>query len=200
VQIQSLSLEGCWLITPLLLADERGVFLESFQTSHLADVIGHNFDLKQMNISTSRLGTIRGIHFAQVPPGQAKYVQCFQGRILDIVVDIRIGSPTFGQSEAIELDSQTRQGLYVSEGFGHGFCSLSDDTVVGYLCSQPYAPDREHGIHPFDPAMNLPWPQDVDVLLSTKDAQAPTLAEAEELGILPQYDECLAYLEQLRTS
>jgi dTDP-4-dehydrorhamnose 3,5-epimerase len=200
VQITPLSLEGCWLITPLLRADERGIFLESFKGSDLADAIGHTFDLQQMNISISRMGTVRGIHFAQVPPGQAKYVQCFQGRILDIIVDIRLGSPTFGQSEAIELDSDTRQGIYVAEGFGHGFCSLTDGTVVGYLCSEPYAPDREFGIHPFDSTLNLPWPKEVESLISPKDAAAPSLSEAREQGILPQYDECRAYQEQLRTS
>ena len=130
------------------------------------------------------------------PPGQAKYVQCFSGRILDIVVDIRVGSPTFGQWDAVELNDQTRQGLYISEGLGHAFCALSDDVTVGYLCSEPYAPAREHGIHPLDPDLALPWP-DGQALLSPKDAAAPTLAEAVQTGLLPDYEACLAYRREL---
>jgi len=138
--------------------DDRGVFLESFKESVFAEVVGHSLHLAQMNISVSRAGTVRGIHFADVPPGQAKYVQCFAGRILDIVVDIRVGSPTFGQYESVELDSESRSGLYISEGLGHAFCALSDTATVGYLCSEGYSPEREHGIHPLDPDLALPWP------------------------------------------
>jgi dTDP-4-dehydrorhamnose 3,5-epimerase len=200
VQVQSLPIEGVWSFTPVLRSDERGTFLEAFTSSSFAQTVGHSFHLAQMNISISRLGTVRGIHFAQVPPGQAKYVQCFAGRILDIVVDIRVGSPTFGQWHAVELDDTERVGLYVSEGIGHGFCPLTESATVGYLCSTPYAPDREFEIHPLDPSLDLPWPRDGEVLLSPKDAAAPTLAEAREQGLLPQYDECMAYREQVRTS
>jgi dTDP-4-dehydrorhamnose 3,5-epimerase len=132
-----------------------------------------------------------------VPPGQAKYVQCFDGRILDIAVDIRVGSPTFGQWEAVELDSESRRGLYLSEGLGHAFCALTDSVTVGYLCSEPYAPTREHGIHPLDRELSLPWPDGADSVLSPKDAAAPTLAEARETGLLPGYEECLNWRKSL---
>jgi len=191
VEVKPLSIEGSWLFTPVLRPDDRGVFLESYKDSAIEPAIGHAFSLKQMNISQSRSGTVRGVHFADVPPGQAKYVQCFSGSILDIVVDIRVGSPTFGQWDAVELNDQTRQGLYISEGLGHAFCALSDDVTVGYLCSEPYAPTREHGIHPLDPDLALPWPEGQSVL-SPKDAAAPTLAEALQTGLLPNYDACLA--------
>jgi dTDP-4-dehydrorhamnose 3,5-epimerase len=196
VQVTPLSIEGVWSCTPVLRPDDRGVFLESFKASELEPAIGHPFTLKQMNISSSRAGTVRGIHFADVPPSQAKYVQCFSGRILDVVVDIRVGSPTFGQWDAIELDDVSRRGLYISEGLGHAFCALSDEVTVGYLCSEPYSPSREHGIHPTDPALDLPWP-DLDVVLSPKDAGAPTLAEALEAGLLPRYEDCVAFIASL---
>ena len=197
VEVKPLSIEGSWLFTPVLRPDDRGVFLESYKDSAIEPAIGHAFSLKQMNISQSRSGTVRGVHFADVPPGQAKYVQCFSGRILDIVVDIRVGSPTFGKWDAVELNDQTRQGLYISEGLGHAFCALSDDVTVGYLCSEPYAPTREHGIHPLDPDLALPWPSD-DVVLSPKDAAAPTLAQALESGLLPDYEECRTFRASLR--
>lgn len=196
MEVRELSIEGSWLFTPILRPDDRGVFLESYKASVLEPAIGHAFTLKQMNISQSRIGTVRGVHFADVPPGQAKYVQCFSGRILDIVVDIRVGSPTFGQWDAVELDDESRQGLYISEGLGHAFCALSDSVTVGYLCSEPYAPTREHGIHPLDTDLALPWPAG-DNVLSPKDAAAPTLAEALATGLLPDYATCREFRSSL---
>jgi dTDP-4-dehydrorhamnose 3,5-epimerase len=196
VQVTPLSISGVWSFAPILRPDDRGVFLESFKATEVEAAIGHPFTLKQMNISSSRAGTVRGIHFADVPPSQAKYVQCFAGRILDVVVDIRVGSPTFGRWDAIELDDTDRAGLYISEGLGHAFCALSDEVTVGYLCSEPYAPTRERGIHPLDPALGMPWP-DTDLVLSPKDGAAPTLAEALEQGLLPTYEDCVAFTASL---
>jgi len=191
------SIEGVWTFTPVLRPDDRGVFLESFKDSVFTEAVGHRFNLKQMNISVSKKGTVRGIHFADVPPSQAKYVQCFDGRILDIAVDIRVGSPTFGLWEAVELDSQTRRGLYLTEGLGHAFCALTESVTVGYLCSEPYAPNREHGIHPLDRELGLPWPDGLDSVLSPKDAAAPTLAEARDAGMLPTYADWQRWRENL---
>ena len=200
VEAQQGSIQGLWTFTPILRPDDRGVFLESFKDSVFTEALGHSFDLRQMNISVSKHGTVRGIHFADVPPGQAKYVQCFNGRILDIAVDIRVGSPTFGQWEAVELDAESRRGLYLAEGLGHAFCALTESVTVGYLCSEPYAPTREHGIHPLDPELNLPWPDGAQSLLSPKDAAAPHLSEARELGLLPTFDACQSWREsQLST-
>jgi dTDP-4-dehydrorhamnose 3,5-epimerase len=150
-----------------------------------------------MNVSVSSAGTVRGIHFADVPVGQAKFVQCMSGAILDVVVDIRVGSPTFGQWDAVELNSTSRKALYISEGLGHAFCALSDDATVGYLCSEPYSPTREHGIHPLDSTLALPWPEGSAALLSPKDAAAPTLAEALSSGLLPDFSECVAFRRSL---
>jgi len=196
VEVTPGAIDGVWIFTPILRADDRGVFLESFKESAFTEATGHSFDLKQMNISVSKKGTVRGIHFADVPPGQAKYVQCFDGRILDIVVDIRVGSPTFGQWQAVELDNESRKGLYIAEGLGHAFCALSESVTVGYLCSEPYAPTREHGIHPLDETLDLPWPQGGDSVLSHKDASAPTLTEAKESGLLPDFDLCQRWYGQ----
>ena len=190
--MRSGAFDGVWEFTPRQFPDDRGVFLESYKATVLTDAVGHRFDLKQMNISVSRAGTVRGIHFADVPPGQAKYVQCFSGRILDIVVDIRVGSPTFGAWEAIELDDEARNAVYIAEGLGHGFCALSPSATIGYFCSEPFAPAREHGIHPLDPDLALPWPTD-DVVLSPKDAAAPSFADAQASGLLPTYAACQAW-------
>jgi dTDP-4-dehydrorhamnose 3,5-epimerase len=197
VQVTPYSIPGLWRFDPVLRPDDRGVFLESFKESVFTETVGHSLHLAQMNISVSRSGTVRGIHFADVPPGQAKYVQCFTGRILDIVVDIRVGSPTFGQFESVELDSESRSGLYIAEGLGHAFCALSDSATVGYLCSEGYSPEREHGIHPLDPELNLPWPQGAASVLSPKDSAAPLLAAALEAGMLPDYSQCVAWVSGL---
>lgn len=196
VRVETVSIDGAWLFTPTQHRDDRGVFLESFTAASLREAVGHDLDLRQMNVSVSRAGTVRGIHFADVPPGQAKYVQCLSGRILDVVVDIRVGSPTFGAWYATELDDVDRRGLYVSEGLGHGFCALTDSATVAYLCSQPYAPEREHGVTPLDADLGLPWP-DLPLLLSPKDLAAPTLAEAAAAGQLPDAAACRAFVASL---
>ena len=185
-----MSIDGVWEFSPILRTDDRGVFLESFKADVFEDAVGRTFDLKQMNISVSKQGTVRGIHFADVPPGQAKYVQCFDGRILDVVVDIRVGSPTFGQWDAAELDADSRTGLFIAEGLGHAFCALTESVTVGYLCSTPYSPSREHGVHPLDPDLDIPWPTQSDVLLSDKDQAAPMLAQAVKSGLLPTIEQC----------
>ena len=197
MQVTPHSIEGVWEFTPVLRPDDRGVFLEAFKASTFTESVGHAFSLAQMNISVSRAGTVRGVHFAQVPPGQAKYVQCLSGRILDIVVDIRVGSPTFGQFDAVELDDERRNALYIAEGLGHAFCALSDSVTVGYLCSEPYAPTREFGIHPLDPSLGLPWPDGASSVLSPKDAAAPLLADAQARGLLPTWDECQSFIATL---
>lgn len=126
-------------------------------------------------------------------PGQAKYVTCARGSGLDIVVDIRVGSPSFGAWDAVLLDEQDRRAVYLAEGLGHAFLALSDEATLLYLCSEGYAPQREHGVNPLDPDLAIAWPRDVEPLLSAKDAAAPGLAEARDNGVLPAYDDCLAF-------
>jgi len=200
MQVRELPISGAWAFLPEIHKDDRGVFLESLtQTSILAS-LGFRMDIQQMNISVSGRGTIRGIHFADVPPGQAKYVQCLDGQILDVIVDIRVGSPTFGTWNALELDSDSRQALYIAEGLGHAFCALTEKATVGYLCSQAYAPAREHGVDPMDTAIGIEWPTGVSVSLSDRDASAPSLHEAQESGLLPQWTACQEYYNSLQAA
>ena len=150
-----MSIEGAWVFTPRIHGDGRGAFLEWFKEPSFSEAIGHPLDLVQANASVSARGVLRGIHFADVPPGQAKYVTCVKGSVLDVVVDIRVGSPTFGQWESVLLDDRTRQAVYLSEGLGHGFLSLEDGSTVVYLCSAGYNPSGEHEVHPLDPALGI---------------------------------------------
>lgn len=198
MQVDELKVPGAWAFTPRQFPDPRGVFLEWFKAAVLEQAVGHPLTVKQANHSVSARGTLRGVHFADVPPGQAKYVYCTRGAVLDVVVDIRVGSPTFGVSDSVRLDDVDRRGIYLSEGLGHAFLALTDDADVTYLCSEPYNPGHEHGIDPLDPDLGLPWPDDVEPLLSEKDAAAPTLAQARETGLLPSYDECERFYAGLR--
>jgi epimerase EvaD len=198
MKVRELSLPGCFEFTPTSFTDHRGLFAAPFQGDVFAETTGHPLRVAQANHSVSRAGTIRGIHFADTPPGQAKYVYCPRGALLDVVVDVRVGSPTFGQWDSARLDAVEYRALYVPEGYGHAFVALEDDTAMSYLCSTGYDPDVEHGITPVDPALGLPWPSDLVKVLSEKDTSAPTLAEAEAQGLLPGYGACLAHHASLR--
>jgi dTDP-4-dehydrorhamnose 3,5-epimerase len=196
--MDSLGIEGAWVRAPQIHHDDRGSFLESFHAGELAEQLGYWLDIAQANCSVSRRGVIRGVHFADVPPGQAKYVSCVRGAIIDVVVDLRVGSPGFGRWEAVRLDDENRRSVFISEGLGHAFMALTDDCTVMYLCSTPYTPGREHGVDPLDPAIGIGWPADLEPLLSPKDAAAPSLAEALQDGLLPRYADCVAYTAHLR--
>lgn len=195
--MEKLSIDGAYLFTPRVRVDDRGQFLEWFRAAEFAGDLGHRLALAQANLSVSRRGTLRGVHYADVPPGQAKYVVCMGGAVLDVVVDIRVGSPTFGRSEPVELAAGSWQAVYLAEGLGHAFMALTDDAMLAYLCSQPYAPERERTIDPLDPALGVEWPAGIEPVLSARDAAAPTLARAAELGLLPDYRACLAYQRSL---
>jgi dTDP-4-dehydrorhamnose 3,5-epimerase len=190
--MKPLGIHGAWVFEPRIHRDHRGSFLEWFRSDELAGVLGAAPIIAQGNCSVSRRGVIRGIHFANVPPGQAKYVTCVNGAILDVVVDLRVGSPAFARWEAVRLDDESRNAVYIAEGLGHALMALSDRATVLYLCTTPYDPAREHGIHPLDPVIGISWPRGIDVVLSGKDAAAPSLAEARELGLLPDYRKCAA--------
>ena len=198
MKVEALDIPDVWVCTPQVFGDDRGVFLEWFRADALSEVTGRSFTVMQANHSVSRAGTLRGVHFADLPPGQAKYVYCPRGAVLDVIVDIRTGSPTFGRSVSVVLDGKDRRGVFISEGLGHAFCALTDDTSVTYLVSSTYSPTKEHGVQPLDPELGLTWPEGVDAVLSPKDAAAPTLAEAEESGLLPSYDACLRLYEAQR--
>ncbi|MFG1639726.1 dTDP-4-dehydrorhamnose 3,5-epimerase [Amycolatopsis sp. NPDC049252] len=200
MQFRRLRVPDAFEFTPRAFPDDRGLFTAPFQEDAFREAAGHPLRLGQSNHSVSRRGTIRGVHFADTPPGQAKYVYCANGSLLDVIVDVRAGSPTFGQWDAVRLDADRYNAVYLAEGLGHGFIALEDGTAMAYLCSEPYNPGGEHGITPLDPALDLPWPSDVAHVLSEKDRNAPTLAEAQEQGLLPAYDDCVAYYDKLRSA
>ncbi|WP_201613035.1 dTDP-4-dehydrorhamnose 3,5-epimerase family protein [Gulosibacter hominis] len=198
MQIRELSIAGSFEITPKQFPDDRGVFLEYYRFDKLAEAAGHPLDLKQANTSVSKRGTVRGIHFADVPPSQAKYVTCTRGAVIDFVIDIRVGSPTFGQWDQVRLDDVDRRAIYIPEGLGHCFVALEDESTVSYLCSATYTPGHEHGVNPLckTVGLDLQLPED-ELLLSPKDTEAPGLLKAKEQGLLPKYEDCVAFYNEL---
>jgi dTDP-4-dehydrorhamnose 3,5-epimerase len=198
MQIEQLPIEGAFLITPQQHGDARGLFFEWFKAPVFAAAVGHPLSLAQANCSVSSAGTLRGIHFADVPPGQAKYVTCLSGKIIDVIVDVRLGSPTFGQWAGVELNTVTRQAVYLSEGLGHGFLALEDNSTVVYLCSTTYNPTAEREVDPFDPDLAIDWGLSREqASLSAKDAAAPSLREARVARLLPEYVACTDYVASL---
>jgi dTDP-4-dehydrorhamnose 3,5-epimerase len=192
VQFRELAVPGAVEFSPTIFPDARGLFVAPFQEAAFVAATGHRLQVAQSNHSVSRRGVIRGVHFCDVPPGQAKYVYCPRGALLDVAVDVRVGSPTFGRWDAVELNAETYRAVYLAEGIGHAFVALAEDTVLAYLCSTGYHPGAERTVNPLDPALRLPWPADLEPVLSDKDHQAPTLAEAEAAGILPRWADCVA--------
>jgi dTDP-4-dehydrorhamnose 3,5-epimerase len=192
VKARELSIAGAWVFEPAVFPDARGMFAAPFQGAAFRDALGFDLVVAQTNHSVSARGVVRGIHYADTPPGQAKYVYCPRGALLDVVVDVRVGSPTYRAHEAVELDGRSCRALYLAEGLGHAFVALEDDTVMAYLCSTPYNPGAEHGVSPLDPELGLPWPAGLDPVLSDKDAAAPTLQQAAEQDLLPRIAACEA--------
>ena len=199
MQIRELSIPDSYEITPIQRADDRGVFLEWYRFDRLEETIGHPLTLRQANTSVSRKGVVRGIHFADVPLGQAKYVTAPHGAVLDYVIDVRVGSPTFGQWDTVLLDDVDRKAIYLSEGLGHCFVALTENATVSYLVSDVYNPTREHGINPLDPDVALVFPPEAgEPLLSPKDVEAPSLADAQASGLLPIWSDVTAFYDSLR--
>jgi dTDP-4-dehydrorhamnose 3,5-epimerase len=178
-------IDGSWVIHPALHPDDRGVFLESFTQRKILELTGREMPVAQQNISVSKQGTIRGIHYAITPPGQAKFVTCVAGRALDVVVDIRLGSQTFGQYRAFEIGAADHTCLFLAEGLGHAFMALTEEVTMCYLTSTPFDPNREFGINAYDSQINIEWPRHIEHLLSPKDAEAPSLQEMSDRGLLP---------------
>ncbi len=198
VQIRELSIRDSFEITPIQRADDRGVFLEWYRFDVLEEAVGHSLDLKQANTSVSKRGVVRGIHFADIPPGQAKFVTVTYGAVIDYVVDVRVGSPTFGQWDSVRLDDVDRRAIYLAEGLGHAFVSLSDNATVSYLVTDSYNASREHAIDPLDPDIALVFPDEAgELLLSSKDTDAPTLAEALASGLLPTFADAHSFYASL---
>jgi len=200
VQIRELSVPDAYEITPTQILDDRGVFLEWYRFDRLEATIGHPLELRQANTSVSRRGVVRGVHFADVPRGQAKYVTVTHGAVLDFAVDIRVGSPTFGASDSVMLDTVDRRAIYLAEGLGHVFVALSDTATVSYLVSDVFRPAAEHGINPLDADLGLDYTlAREELVLSPKDTDAPGLRAAAESGLLPEWSAMRAYYASLAT-
>ena len=196
MKAQPLKISGSWKIEFQKFDDNRGFFYESFKEEDFKKLIGRNLNIKQTNTSSSSKGSVRGIHYALVPPSQAKLVQCQRGSIKDYVIDIRIGSPTFGKFEEIELNESSANAVFIEEGLAHAFVALENQTVVTYFVTEKYNPEREKGINPFDKTLNVKWPE-LELILSEKDKQAISLEEAKNQGLLPSFDECQKFIKSL---
>jgi dTDP-4-dehydrorhamnose 3,5-epimerase len=198
VKIRELAIPNAWEFTPTQHSDDRGLFFEFYRFEQLEETVGHSLKLRQGNSSVSARGVVRGIHYALVPPGQAKYVTVTRGAMLDYVVDLRIGSPTFGEWDSVLLDEVDHRSVYLAEGLGHAIVALTADATVSYLVSEVFTPTRELGIDVLDPEIGLVFPVEIEhPLLSSKDTEAPTLAEAVERRLLPTWQECLAVYSAL---
>ncbi len=195
--IYDLPIPGAWVYVPRIHEDDRGAFHESFRAEQWADKLGYPFTIAQANLSRSKQNVIRGIHVAEVPPGQAKFVNCASGAISDVLVDLRRSSPTFGRHLSIDLTERNNWAVYVPVGVGHGFRAHSDHTTVTYLVTEAYNPEREFEVNAFDPQLEVEWGiTQAEAVLSDKDVVAPTLEDTRDR--LPEWRECLAWEQELR--
>jgi dTDP-4-dehydrorhamnose 3,5-epimerase len=185
----SVHIPGAWTAQLSPHHDERGTFVEWLREVDLREH-GMTLTVAQANCSISRRGVLRGIHFTDVPPGQAKYVTCVAGEVLDVIVDVRVGSPTFGEWDAVRLGGEIRTAVFMPTGVGHAFMALSEEATVVYLCTASYVAERERAVDPFDPELGLPWPADIQPTLSARDRAAPSLRAALAQGVLPRFEQC----------
>jgi 5-epimerase len=198
---RALKVEGAVEFTPRVFTDDRGIFVSPFQEEAFVEALGHPlFPVAQTNHSRSRRGVVRGAHFTLTPPGIGKYVYCARGRTIDFVVDIRVGSPTFGQFDKVLLDQEDFRAVYLPVGVAHAFAAIEDYTVVSYMLSDGYVEANEKAVNVLDPALNLPLPTDTERILSDRDRTAPTLQEARRLGMLPDYAQCKKLEHELFTA
>jgi dTDP-4-dehydrorhamnose 3,5-epimerase len=187
MRITELGINGAWLLESPLFHDSRGFFREWFKQTELETSIGKKFEPKQANMSESSKGTLRGIHYSLGESGQAKLVTCISGAIKDCIVDIRLGSKTFGKWIDIELSAGSGRSIYLEENLGHAFLSLSENTTVSYLVSTPYAPEDEYTINPLDEYIGIAWDLGtMNLKISEKDKSAPSLIERQLEGKLPR--------------
>ncbi len=182
MEVIKTEIEGVVIIEPKIFGDERGYFFESFNAAEFARKVGVNTVFVQDNESKSKYGVLRGLHFQKGEFAQSKLVRVVEGRVIDVAVDIRRGSPTFGKHVAVELSKENKRQLFIPRGFAHGFAVLSEEAVFQYKCDHLYAPDHEGAIAWNDPKIGIDWQiRPEDAILSEKDKKHPTLDEAEEL-------------------
>lgn len=186
MELTPLGIDGVWLAESPVWSDDRGFFREWFKSVDIKDATCREFTIEQANISLSSVGTLRGIHYSIASRGQAKWITCVSGAIQDVIVDIRPDSKTFGHWIDIELKGDSGKAVLISEGLGHGFLALEDNTAVAYLVSTPFSPTDEFEINPLDQKIGIKWRIASNLLkISGKDKIAPNLAERLAEGKLP---------------
>jgi dTDP-4-dehydrorhamnose 3,5-epimerase len=187
MELSQLEIEGVWLAESPVWRDDRGFFREWFKSETFEIATGRKFSVSQANTSLSSKGTLRGIHYSIAPEGQAKWITCISGSIKDVIVDIRVNSPTFGRWIEVELKADSGKAIFIAEGLGHGFLAMEENTCVSYLVSSPFSPNFEFEINPLDPQIAIKWDMDLSELqISLKDRNAPSLAERQFEGKLPR--------------
>jgi len=180
MEVKTTAIEGVLIIEPTVFGDERGYFFESFNEREFRRKTGLDVKFIQDNESKSRYGVLRGLHFQKAPFEQAKLVRVVKGRVFDVAVDIRKGSPTFGKYTAVELTGDNHRQCFIPRGFAHGFCVLSDEAVFQYKCDEFYHPEAEDAIAWDDPDIAIQWPIPAsDIILSDKDKNHPRLRDSK---------------------
>jgi len=186
MKLTPLGIEGVWLAESPVWSDNRGFFREWFKSEDIKKETGRDFGIEQANISHSSKGTLRGIHYSVAPRGQAKWITCVAGSIKDVIVDIRPYSKSFGQWIEVELSGDSGKAVLISEGLGHGFLALEDNTLVAYLVSTPFSPTDEFEINPLDEKIGIDWDAEPFLLnISEKDKNAPSLMSRFKQNQLP---------------
>lgn len=188
---RELAVVGAWEFEPQVFRDDRGLFVSPYERGAFVEAVGKPpFPVAQSSFTRSRRDVVRGVHFTATPPGMQTFVFCAHGEALDIIVDLRVGSPTFGRWDTVMLEPQAFRGVYLPVGVGHAYVALRDNTVMSYLLSTDYVAENELAISITDPELALPIPADVKPILSERDRVAPTLAECRERGLLPDFARC----------
>lgn len=184
MKLTPLGIKGVWLAESPVWNDERGSFREWFKREDVLSMTGINFSTQQANVSISKRGVIRGIHYSRAPEGQTKWVTCVAGAIMDVVVDIRPTSETFGKHISIELIAEEGKSVLIDSGLGHGFVAMDDNSVVAYILSSEFNPIYEMGLNPLDPELGIDWQVErlggLEVVLSEKDLSAPNFRDRIE--------------------
>ncbi len=186
VNAESRSIEGLVVFTSPVWGDERGFFREWYTHRGVED-LGGSFVVAQANLSMSARNVVRGLHYSVAPEGQAKVVTCAYGTLDDVIVDVRVGSPTYGAVEVVHLAEDLGVSVWLPAGVAHGFCVTSEHAALTYLLSSAFNASVELEINPFDPAIAVPWPLDGEPIMSAKDAGAPSLRERADASQLPRW-------------
>jgi dTDP-4-dehydrorhamnose 3,5-epimerase len=190
MKLTPLGIKGAWLAELPVWSDDRGFFREWFKREEVFTKTGLDFPVNQANISISKKGVIRGIHYSLAPNSQSKWITCVGGSIKDVIVDIRPLSPTFKKVEYVNMSAGDGRCVLIGAGLGHGFISLEENSSISYLLSSPYSPEFEFGISPFDIDLNINWGESKAIsIISTNDKNAPSLRRQEILKKLPNEPE-----------